>query len=434
MAKKKIYDIIPPEKRREILGKAKKVSVKSSVVTAGEQEDKRAFVFSKKKVLCLPVLIIISAIVYWFFSTAATVKIELFPRLEALTLETTVLFSTSSSEFVLSPSDLSQTIIPAIPVETEKTFTKEFPSSEVSVEEKAQGTIRVYNKHSRTVSLVEGTRFLSSSEPTRQFHAQKKIVISAGGYVDIPVIASEPGEEYNIEPCVFSVPGLRNFSPPQLYYDVFGKSFANMEGGRKDIIRKVSQESLENAREQLLEIAGREIKAALENVAGSDFEILDNSIELKLIEEGAVNAKEGQEINTFVYQIKVKATGLKAQTSFLLEFAKEFVASNLAAHKDFVEGSLIVRFLSEEERVAGGMVAEGTEIKADLEISTKVYSKVDKDSLGEIVKGRGKGDISRYTLEICPELLKPPRIEFKPFWARRVSLEPANVEIKMSFE
>jgi len=162
-------------------------------------------------------------------------------------------------------------------------------------------------------------------------------------------VASETGEEYNIEPCVFSVPGLRNFSPPQLYYDIFGRSFSNMEGGRKDIAHKITQEGLGNARKQLLGIAHKEIKTALENEAGPDFQILENGIELEFIEGKALNAKEGQEIDVFIYEIKVRATGFKVQNSFLFEFAKEYLVSNLVASKDFIEELLMVRFLPKEE-------------------------------------------------------------------------------------
>ena len=300
MAKKKIYDIIPPGKKEKTLGISKKKSKKRPVAITNRKEEKQHSVFSKKKALIIPVLIIFAIIIYWFFSSATEIRIELSPHIDNLTLDTSVLFSTSSSKLLLSPTNLSGTIIPILPVEIEKTFTKEFSSSEVSVEEKAKGVIRIYNKHTRIISLVEGTRLLSSGEPSRQFHIEKKVSIPIGGYIDADVVASETGEEYNIEPCVFSVPGLRNFSPPQLYYDIFGRSFSNMEGGRKDIAHKITQEGLGNARKQLLGIAHKEIKTALENEAGPDFQILENGIELEFIEGKALNAKEGQEIDVFI--------------------------------------------------------------------------------------------------------------------------------------
>ncbi len=427
MAKKKIFDIIPANKRKEILSKDKGGSVKSSSSRASEKGTRPVFAFSKKKNIGALILIIVIIAIYWFFSSAKTVKIVLEPKLTSLTVNTSIAFSSSSPELVLPLDDLSQSIIPVEPIEVEKTFTKEFASPEISIGEKAQGIIRVYNKHSRTISLVKDTRFLSSSEPTRQFHAQSKLTIPAGGYLDVSVIASEASEDYNIEPCVFSVPGLRNFSPPQLYYDIFGESFSNMEGGRKSVIRKVSQESLEQAEQELLKIAQDEIKTVLEDAAGSDFEILDSSIELELIEGGATNAKEGQEIDSFIYELKVKAVGLKAKQSFLLDFAKSYIAADIVGYKDFAEESLIVKFLPQE----GQGVNEN---KASLEISTKIYSRIDEDSLSRIVKGRNRKEISRYVLEICPDLSKPPRIEFWPFWTRRAKAESENVEISISFE
>jgi len=154
-----------------------------------------------------------------------------------------------------------------------------------------------------------------------------------------------------------------------------------------------------------------------------------------LIEGMALNAKEGQEMDVFLYEIKVKAKGLKIRTNFLLEFAKEYAISSLSASKDFIEELLTVKFLPEEKQILGGATdIKGKDIKGKLEISINVYSKIDKDSLKEIARGRGKRDIARYALEICPGLLKPPVIEFKPFWARSVAAEPTEVEVIVMFE
>jgi len=446
MTKKKIYDIVPPEKRAEILGARKAVKIKKAIPTSHISFSKRttsktegtprltAFRQKRKLLFSLILFLIIGFGAYWFISTAKIIKINLFPKIEPFTLNTSVTFSTSDAEFSLPSSDLSQTVIPATPVELEKTFTKEFFSSEVTAEEKAKGTIRVYNKYSRTVTLVQGTRFLSSSEPTKQFHSTKKISIPAGGYIDVPVIASEPGKNYNIEPCVFSIPGLRNYSPPQLYYDVFGKSFSKMEGGRSETIRKITKEDLDNAKETLWGLAQQQIKPVLQEKVGSDFIILGDSVKIELLSSGLMNAEEGQEAKSFVYQIKTKATALKAETSAVRKFAKEYVVSNLPGHKDFVESLLAVNFVGKKEQSTEDLSEAKTKLNANLEIIAKVYSEIDENSLREIIKGRDKKDIARYALEVCPDLVKPPIIEFVPFWARKASLTPEKVEIKTIFE
>jgi hypothetical protein len=432
MPKKKIYDIVPPGKRAEMLvpkikHKVKETRIKDPSISAGEKKAKPAFVFSKKKGLLIAVLIIIVFGFYWLFSSANVVRIELSPKLSPVAFSATLAFSTSTDEFDLSFFDLSQVVIPAIPMEFEETFNKQFSSSEVSIEEKAQGTIRVYNNHGRSISLVTGTRFLSSSEPTRQFHSKEKINIPASGHVDVSVIASEADESYNIEACAFSIPGLRNYSPPQLYYDVFGRSFSKMEGGRKDVIRKATEQAMEDAKAQLLESSKEEIRSILENKVAPDYIILDDTIQLNLIQAQPLDVKVGQETDTFVYQIRVKVTALKVKTAFLLEFARNYISSTLPANKEFVEDFVTLSFLSKQ----GGAKRE---LSADLEFSTKVHSPIDKDSLKEIVKGRSRRDISRYILEICPELSGPPKIEFSPFWARRAAVEPDRIEIEANFE
>ncbi|MBU1045855.1 hypothetical protein KJ616_01900 [Patescibacteria group bacterium] len=448
--KKKIYDIIPPQKQPQRFIPERVISVKEEKEEKAEMESKKGVVIAEterkettkvkgenfpkakkplgRRIAAFLILVLIGVGVYWFFSSASAITIELAPAAELFSLEASVALATSTSEFML-PAELSQTVIPVELIEIEKEFNKEFPANPVSVEEKARGIIRVYNKHIRNISLVENTRFLSSSEPTRQFHAETKIVVPMGGYVDIPVIASEAGEDYNIEPCVFSVPGLRNFSPPQLYYDIYGKSFSKMEGGRKETIFKVTKESLDNAQKELLAVARREIESILQKEAGDDYKILGDSIELELIEGNPLNVQEGQEIDKFVYHIAVKAKALMAKKDNLLEFGRAYLSANMPGNKELVDKSLDPVFLSE----SGGIL---TGLEAKLKVSAQIYSIIDEESLREIVKGRNRSEIARYTMGICPELVKQPKVIFNPFWARKASLNlNANqVEISVIFK
>lgn len=444
--KKKIYDIIPPQNKSKEFDFGKVISAKRTMSEIKQESRENDFVetevkeevirkdfpekqknyqkkrFSfKKQIIIAPVFLAVILLVFWFFSSAKEITIKLTPVSELFSLETQIDLATSTSEFIL-PSDLSQAAIPVEIIEVEKDFKKEFPAEQVLVEEKAKGIIRVYNKGTRTVSLVENTRFLSSSEPTRQFHAESKIVVPAGGYIDVPVIASESGEEYNIEPCAFSLPGLRNFSPPQLYYDIYGKSSSKMEGGRKETILKVMRGSIDQAEKELLAIARQEIQSALQSEAGEEYRIIGDSIELELIGGNLLDAQENQEIEKFVYQIKVRTKALMAKKEDLLVFGRAYMTANIPSNKEFINESFDAAFSSE----SGGALAE---LKAKLEISARIHSIIDGQSLKEIVKGRDKKEIVRYSIGICPELAEEPEIIFKPFWARRASLNPKQVDI-----
>ncbi|MCX6738169.1 MAG: hypothetical protein NTY11_02020 [Candidatus Parcubacteria bacterium] len=464
--KKKIYDIIPPQNRPKEFSIGKIIPIKETIletkiepesalkandsieikIEEGGQKvqrqgiikkdflqvskkekdyQKKKFSF-KKQIIIVPVLLAIIIFVFWFFSSAKKILIELVPVSEPFSLDVQINLATSTNEFILPP-DLSQAFIPVETINIEKDFKKEFPAEQVLVEEKAKGVIRVYNKSTRNVSLVENTRFLSSSEPTQQFQAVSKIATPAGGYVDVPVIASGTGAEYNIEPCVFSLPGLRNFSPPQLYYDIYGKSFSKMEGGRKETIFKITKESTENAQKELLAIARQEIESALQTEAGKQYRIIGDSIELELIGSNLLNAQEGQEMEKFVYQIKVKAKALMAKTENLTVFGKAYMTANIPSNKEFINESLEAVFPSE----SGGALAE---LKTRLRVSAKIHSIIDEESLKEIVKGRDKKEIVRYSAGICPDLAKEPRVIFEPFWARKASLNPKQIEISIILE
>ena len=441
--KKKIYDIIPPQKQARKFISEKIISAerekpttesrgKVNIVETSRPEIIKKENFQKERrplkrgTAILLIFIIIIAGGYWFFFGANKITVEIAPATELFAIEASVALSTSTSEFIL-PAELSQTAIPVESIEIEKEFNKEFPAEQVPVEEKAQGTIRVYNKSSRNISLVENTRFLSSSEPTRQFHATTKIAVPAGGYADIPVIASEVGEEYNIEPCIFSVPGLRNYSPPQLYYDIYGKSFSKMEGGRKETVAKITKGSLDIAQKELLTVARQQIISVLQGEAGEGYKIFGDSIELELIEGSPLNVQEGQEVDKFGYRINVKATALMAKTNNLLEFGKAYLIANIPSNKKSIDKSLDTIFLSE----SGGIL---TGLEAKLKVSAQIYPTIDEESLREIVKGRSKSEIARYATAICPELARQPKIIFNPFWARKASLNANQVKISIILE
>lgn len=431
MAKKKIYDIVPPKKKEEFFGQeVSPTKEKKSQAPKGSSEAKallppKRFVFSPGNFLLIFALVIMAVIFYWFFSSANKVQVDIWPQLNPLTVNASIAFSTSTTELNLGGADFSTIVMPAEFMETQKIFTKQFPSTEVAIGDKARGIIRVYNKYSRAVTLVEGTRFLSSSEPTKQFHAQQKINVPAGGYVDVPVIASEPGDSYNIEPCAFSIPGLRNYSPPQLYYDVFGKSFAKMEGGREENVFRVTQEDFAKAQKELLDASQQEIKTVLQKEGEPDYKFLEKTIKLELIKGGPIDVEVGQETPNFVYQIETKVSAIRIKNAFLTDFAKQYLRLSVPVTKGFSEEFLKVEILAgNDER----------EPVLSLAISTQVYSQIDKETLKEIIKNRTRKEIFRYVLEIYPNVSKPPRISFIPFWARKALSNMEAIDIKLNFK
>lgn len=120
------------------------------------------------------------------------------------------------------------------------------------IETKARGTIRVHNEFNLEQVLIPTTRFDCGGEEEKRFITEERVVIPAGEYLDVEVVALSPGSKLNIGPCkVFTLPGLVGSAR---YMAVTGESFEPMRGGGIFVERLVVEKSeLENiAREYIL--------------------------------------------------------------------------------------------------------------------------------------------------------------------------------------
>ena len=97
------------------------------------------------------------------------------------------------------------------------------------VENKAEGVIRVYNDYHLEQPLIVDTRFWCRGEEEMEFKTKEKVTIPAAGHLDVEVIASLPGDKFNLDSCkVFSVPGLVGTAR---YTHVYGELVSPTKGG-----------------------------------------------------------------------------------------------------------------------------------------------------------------------------------------------------------
>jgi len=411
--RKKIFDIIPPKEKKiknlSFLGKEELSEVKLL--------PKPSLYFKRSLVIFLIILITGFTACYFLIKTQAVV--EIWPKTEAKEFKTLLQASTLTSQ-----PDFSQKLIPAAPLEGEKTISQEFSSSITTTEEKAHGIIRVYNKYYLPVTLIKDTRFFSSDSDV-EFISQRKITIQAGGFIDVEVIAAAPGEEHNINPCAFSIPNLRKFSPPQLYYDITGKSFSPMTGGRIAKVPRVTEEDLSRAEKELRERALREGKDALKESSSKDVIILEETINQEIVESSPL-AKVGQEIERFTFQIKAKTKAFGIKKLDLENFGRDYLVSKILPDKEVYTESLNINYSSKEVNLKEGKTT------LSLTISAEIYSKIDEGLLKKIVKGRDSGEIQKDVLTNFPEISKV-QLKISPFWQRKTPQNLENIRIKINF-
>lgn len=410
--KKRIFDIIPPGEK-----KIEKKREEQFLAGLAEPSVKTPRKLLRIFVCFLAILIAISAFCYFLIEPTAIVKV--WPKTKKLEMETIL-----TAAIQRNRPNFSQKVIPAISLELEKTISQEFSASVTTTRERARGIIRVYNKYYEPVTLIKDTRFLPSDSDT-EFLSQRKITIPAGGFTDVEVIAAAPGEEYNIQPCAFVIPNLRKFSPPRLYYDITGRSFAPMTGGRIAEIPKVTALDLETAKTAITKRVFEETKLALEEKIPEDTIILEETIEQEILEVTPL-AKVGQEIENFIVQIKSKSKALGIKKADLDNFAKDYIISQIPSDQTLYLESLNTNFNTKTASLEEGTAELG------VTISGLIYSRLDEGFIKEIIIGKDPVRARQDILVNLPGISKV-QIEIKPFWQTKIPQESKDIEIKINF-
>ena len=140
------------------------------------------------------------------------------------------------------------------------------------VSKAATGSVTIYNSYSpATQKLVVGTRL--ETKDGKIYKIVKPVIVpgtrvSSGktlpGTIDVSVVASLPGDKFNIPPTEFTIPGLKG-SPK--YQKIYAKSDKDILGGFSGEIKTLTATDLQKARSELQESIKRKLtKDALTQV------------------------------------------------------------------------------------------------------------------------------------------------------------------------
>ena len=389
----KIFDILPPEKVRF-----------EAPLERHSPNKKILFLF-------ISILLIVSAFCYFKLPKA---EIEVWPERETLSFEDNITANIENYQI-----NLLDKIIPAKIFPFSESDTKEFTTSGISEkEERATGTIRVYNDYDQSLTLIARTRFQPPvNGKILYFRSTKKISIPSKGYVDVEVVADEPGPDYNIEPTTFSVPGLAGH--PQ-YTFIYGKSFEPMNGGVKEGVPIVLEEDLEQAKSILTKELFNRANQSLQAKISEGYILFEEAKKDKIL-EATSSIEVGEEAQYFNLSAAVEVKALLFKRSDLEEFAKSFILAEIAEGKKINEETLEVDF---------SLVSVDTEleeISLDLKFQALVFSEIDETFLKQALKGKSEEE-ANILAESLPKIINID-INLFPFWVKKI---PANIDIKLN--
>lgn len=187
-----------------------------------------------------PFLILYGVIAFTLFfvvvDAVSDVTIAITPHQEFFNIDTLL---------KLSASDAGENSIETIHIE--ESVQGDGPvTGEKNVEEKASGTVTLYNEFSSEPQiLVRRTRF--ETPDGKIFRVNEQVTVPGAlvqdgkiepSSIEVTLAADEPGEEYNIGPTQFTIPGFKG-SPR--FAKFYARSLGPMAGGFKGVARVVTE-------------------------------------------------------------------------------------------------------------------------------------------------------------------------------------------------
>lgn len=427
---KRVIDIFSPKEveKKEVKKEIERVSVR-------KPEIKIPVPVFKKGVFCL--FIILSLGFFVSFFTLSKVKIEIWPETDTINAK-----SQLTVDKRVGTADFQNKAIPGEVFEIEKSVTETFSASGKTLkEEKAGGTITVYNAYSTSPQvLIAATRFVSADG--KIFKTPSKVTIPGASYdekgklvpgeIDIKIAADQAGEEYNIGPSTFSIPG---FAGTARYTKFYAKSFQSFTGGFSQELPQVTKEDLDKAKESLT----KKVKAMAEDALkeelqkeeiASQFAFTGKAIQTDVIETFSLT-KAGDNVQNFNYQVKAKSKTLIFKKENLKSFGREFILTKIPQSQDGIqkviyEESLKIEYSPETVNLDSGKII------LSLDVSAQVYPAVDLANLKNEIKRKSLAEAKLF-LENQTGIVKV-KVEGWPFWVKSVPKDENKTEVYLRFD
>ncbi|MDP2927090.1 MAG: hypothetical protein Q8N65_03090 [bacterium] len=429
MEDKKFFDIIPPGRREESqeegLLKPKpvekpkgKLFVKKEVIEEETSSDLIPRIpFPKAKVLVLSVFLLFFGLIgVAVYLKLPNVDIDIWLKTENLT-------------FTI-PAEVNKEI-PGKIISEEQFLSQEFSSTGKAVkEEKSEGTVRIFNDYSTSSqSLIAATRFVSSEG--KLFRLVERVAVPGQtmekgklvpGTVDALVRADVTGQEYNIGPSAFSIPG---FAGTPKYTFFYAKSFSAMKGGFRGETLIVSAEDLEKARQVTRAKIEEKIDNALNNRTLPGLLLVKENVSLNIPEQGPT-AKVGDAVKTFNYQIRAKKETILLAEDDLRTLVQTDLLSKLEDQQRFLPESIQINPSIETIDTATGKT------RLSLKISVKIYTNLEAGPLKEQLSEKSIQEVQQSFQNLSQ--VSRAKIKIFPSFFKNLPKDLNKIELNISFE
>ncbi len=306
---------VPPKFATDYLQKTKSLfhgfteRIKNALTAPEKPIGKKSF--TKAGIIVASGLVLL-ALLWWFYPKA---KVTIYVSPQTFQEEVNIRFSTEGK------FDIGAATVPAETAQVEVSGDKtKATSGTKTIGDKAKGTAKIQNGTAFPINLTAGTLLVSSGN--LKFAMDNSASVSAAlspsspGTVEVPVTAESIGAEYNLaKDEVFKVGNY-----PKAEVDA--TSIADFSGGSSQQISAVSQEDQAALSSELSDELSQDAKDQLLLKVGEDKIFIDDLADLSVTSE-KYDHKVGDEATNLKLSLTVSATGVVADKTKLLEYARE---------------------------------------------------------------------------------------------------------------
>ena len=374
----------------------------------------------------IPVLFISTGL-FLFYHYAPKAKISAFTRNENIKLQLNLTANAKKN----SGGDIGSEI-PAKIVEVEKTIVKNYDSTgkSASSSQKAKGKLVIFNEFSSSPQpLVATTRLLSENK--KLFRLVKSVVVpgttSVGGEVkpgaiEAEVVADETGEDFDIGPSKFTIPGFEGSAKFEKFY---AKSETAMSGGASSSseMKTVSEGDIDMAKNKTEELARQQIESDLGDQAKGEYVYVPGAAEYSIAESSALS-KAGDIRKNFDYQVLIKAKGFIFEGQYVKQAVQGEIKNKLKPGMKLYSDDIKISY----DQPVADFQAQVMQFKASA--NAWLTSEIDTQKLKNDLLGKNEDEI-REIIKQYPQV-REVEIDFWPkFISSSVPAKSNRVEIEV---
>lgn len=409
--KRSIQDIIPPARSRPVREKVILNSEETPMSPKLPLQSNRG-----RKTMSILGIVGIALVVVGVIGAAFAVVSFMFHR-ATLTI-TPYAFQVAVAETY--PAGSGENLLSYETPSVEETLSKQVPSTRSEhAEDRAQGTITIFNEYSeQSQRLITNTRFQAENGLVYRIKSPVTVpgyktsgAAKTPGTIEVTVYADEPGENYNIGPTSFTIPGLSG--TPQ-FETMYARSSAVMSGGfvgEKAVVEKSVRDA---AVAELKSALDREARAKLTEHVAENQLLVSEATTVEFIEAPDKSIDTGAEIS-------IKAV---ARAPVFTEAA---IARRIAASQGIVfEGPL--KIMNRESITLQAETTDGSVTALAVSGDVILEGEIDTDALVREIAGKDRGNVGAILTRY--PAIRDLNLSVYPFWRQSLPKDPAQFTVR----